>query len=135
MAVIKGKSGSVLIGTDVIGELNSFSITITQNTEDTFAFGDDWMTSTATSKSWSIEASGYHDPDDTSGQVALLSDILTGDSSITVALRTEGSTAGDDEYTGTVTLQEVSMEAAADGIIGFSFSGMGSGALTKGTVA
>lgn len=135
MAVIKGKSGSVLIGTDVIGELNSFSITITQNTEDTFAFGDDWMTSTATSKSWSIEASGYHDPDDTSGQVALLSDILTGDSSITVALRTEGSTTGDDEYTGTVTLQEVSMEAAADGIIGFSFSGMGSGALTKGTVA
>jgi hypothetical protein len=135
MAVIKGKNGSILIGSNVIGELNSFSVTITQNTEDTFAFGDDWMTSTATSKSWSIEASGYHDPADANGQVALITDILTGDSSISVKLRTEGSTTGDDEYTGTVTLQEVSMEAAADGIVGFSFSGMGSGSLTKGTVA
>jgi hypothetical protein len=135
MAVVSGKSGSVYYGTDLIGELNSFTLSITQNTEESFAFGDSWTGNTATSKTWSIEASGYHDPNDTDGQVAVLGDILTGDSSVSVKLRTEGDTTGDDEYTGTIILQEVSIEAAADGLMGFTFSGIGNGALTKGTVA
>jgi hypothetical protein len=135
MAVVSGKSGSVFYGTDLIGELNSFTLTITQNTEESFAFGDTWTGNTATSKTWSVEASGYHDPDDTNGQVATVTDILTGDSSVSVKLRTEGDTTGDDEYTGTIILQEVSIEAAADGLMGFTFSGVGNGALTRGTVA
>jgi hypothetical protein len=135
MAVVSGKSGSVFYGSDEIGELSSFTLTITQNSEESFAFGDSWTTNTATSKSWSVEASGFHDPADTNGQVAVLTDILTGDSSVSVALRTEGDTTGDDEWTGTVILQEVSIEAAADGLMGFSFSGIGTGSVTKGTVA
>lgn len=135
MAVVSGKSGSVYVGSDLIGELNSFSLTVTQNTEESFAFGDTWTSSTATSKTWSVEASGYHDPDDADGQTVVFEDILTGDSSVNIVLRTEGDTAGDDTYSGTVVLQEVSVEASADGLIGFSFSGIGNGAITKGTVA
>lgn len=135
MAVVSGKSGSVFYGTDLIGELNSFTITVTQNTEETFGFGDTWVSNTATSKGWSVEASGYHDPADTNGQTALITDILTGDSSVSIKVRTEGDTTGDDEYTGTVILQDVSIDASADGIMGFSFSGVGDGTLTKGTVA
>ena len=134
MAVIQGKSGSVYVGADKIGELNSFTLTVTQNSEATFGFGDTWMTNTATSKMWSMQASGYHDPADTDGQVAIIGDVLTGDSSVTVKLRTEGDTAGDDEYSGAVILTEVSIEASAEGIIGFTFSGSGNGALTKGAV-
>lgn len=135
MAVINGSNGSVYIGTDKIGELNSYTITVTQNTEETFGFGDTWTTNTATSKSWSVEASGYHDPDDADGQAVLITDILTGDSSVSIVVRTEGDASGDDTYSGTVILTEVSMDATADGIIGFSFSGSGSGALTQGTIA
>jgi hypothetical protein len=135
MAVVSGKSGSVFYGTDLIGELNSFTLTITQNTEESFGFGDSWTTNTATSKNWNVEASGYHDPDDTNGQVATITDILSGDSSVSVKLRTEGDTTGDDEYSGTIILQEVSIEASADGLMGFSFSGIGTGALSKGTVS
>lgn len=135
MAVINGSNGSVYVGSDKIGELNSYTITVTQNTEETFGFGDTWVANTATSKSWSVEASGYHDPDDTTGQTVLIDDILTGDSSVTITVRTEGDTSGDDTYSGTVILTEVSVDASADGIIGFSFSGNGNGALTAGTVA
>lgn len=135
MAVINGSNGSVYVGSDKIGELNSYTITVTQNTEETFGFGDTWVANTATSKSWSVEASGYHDPDDTTGQAVLIEDILTGDSSVTITVRTEGDTSGDDTYSGTVILTEVSVDASADGIIGFSFSGNGNGALTAGTVA
>jgi predicted secreted protein len=135
MAVINGSNGSVYVGADKIGELNSYTITVTQNTEETFGFGDTWVANTATSKSWSVEASGYHDPDDTTGQAVLIEDILTGDSSVTITVRTEGDTSGDDTYSGTVILTEVSVDASADGIIGFSFSGNGNGALTAGTVA
>lgn len=135
MAVVSGKSGSVFYGSDKIGELNSFTLTVTQNNEESFGFGDTWVTNTATSKGWSVEASGYHDPADSTGQAATIADILTGDSSVSIALRTEGDTTGDDEYSGTVILSEVSIEASADGLMGFSFSGTGNGALTKGTVA
>jgi hypothetical protein len=135
MAVISGKSGSVYLGSYQIGELNSFTISITQNMEESFGFGDSWVSNTATTKSWSVEASGYHDPDDTNGQSALIDDILTGDSSITINVRTEGDGTGDDVYSGTLLISEASIEAAADGIIGFSFSGMGTGTLTRTTVA
>jgi len=135
MAVISGKSGSVYLGSYQIGELNSFTISITQNMEESFAFGGSWTTNTATSKTWSFEASGYHDPDDTNGQSALLDDILTGDSSVTVNVRTEGNSTGDDLYTGTVVIGEASIEATADGIIGFSISGTGTGTLTRTTVS
>jgi hypothetical protein len=135
MAVISGKSGSVYYGTDEIGELSSYTLTVTQNTEESFSFGSSWVTNTATSKSWSVEASGFHDPNDSTGQAAVITDILTGDSTVSIALRSEGDTAGDDEYTGSIVLQEVSVEAAADGLISFSFSGIGNGTLTKGTVS
>jgi hypothetical protein len=135
MAVISGTNGSVYLGTDKIGELNSATLSITQNSEESFGFGDSWVKTTPTSKTWSVEASGFHDPDDTTGQAVLVTEVLTGDSSVTINVRTEGNTTGDDEYTGTVKLGEVSIENAADGLIGFSFSGTGDGALTLGTVS
>ena len=135
MAVIKGTNGSVFYGTNKIGELNSFTLTVTQNSEESVAFGSTWVTNTATSKSWSMEASGFHDGADTTGQIAVIGDILTGDSVISVKMRTEGDSTGDDEYTGSVVLQEVAIEATSDGLMAFSFSGVGNGTLTKGAVA
>ena len=61
--------------------------------------------------------------------------VISGDSVYSIEIRPEGDTTGDDNYTGSITLGEVGIEASSEGVIGFSFSGQGSGALAKGTVS
>jgi len=74
------------------------------------------------------------DPNDTY-QSAIVTEVISGDSVYSIEVRPEGDTTGDDNYTGSITLGEVGIEASSEGVIGFSFSGQGSGAITKGTVA
>jgi hypothetical protein len=134
MATITGHKGSLLDNAgNKIGELSSFTLTVTQNSEQHNSFGDAWMDTTATNKGWTVEGSGRYDPDDTY-QNAIVEDVITGDATYAIEVRPEGDTTGDANYTGTITLGEVGIEAAADGIIGFSFSGQGTGAIVKGTV-
>ena len=134
MATIKGYNGSLRDSSgNLIGELTSFTLTITQNSEQHNSFGDEWLDTTATNKGWSVEGSGMYDPDDTY-QTAIVTEVISGDSVYSIEVRPEGDTSGDDTYTGSITLEEVGIEASSDGVIGFSFSGTGTGALTKGTV-
>jgi len=135
MATITGHKGSLRDSAgNLIGELTSFALTITQNSEQHNAFGDAWIDTTATNKNWSVEGSGMYDPDDTY-QDALVDEVITGDSVYSIEVRPEGNTTGDTNFTGSITLGEVGIEASSEGVIGFSFSGQGSGAITKGTVA
>jgi len=135
MATIKGYNGSLRDSSgNLIGELTSFTLSITQNSEQHNAFGDEWIDTTATNKNWSVEGSGMYDPDDTY-QTALVTEVISGDSVYSIEIRPEGDTTGDDNYTGSITLGEVGIEATSEGVIGFSFSGQGSGALAKGTVS
>ena len=135
MATIKGYNGSLRDSSgNLIGELTSFTLSITQNSEQHNAFGDEWIDTTATNKNWSVEGSGMYDPDDTY-QTALVTEVISGDSVYSIEIRPEGDTTGDDNYTGSITLGEVGIEASSEGVIGFSFSGQGSGALAKGTVS
>jgi len=135
MATITGHKGSLRDSAgNLIGELTSFALTITQNSEQHNAFGDAWIDTTATNKNWSVEGSGMFDPNDTY-QSAIVTEVISGDSVYSIEVRPEGDTTGDDNYTGSITLGEVGIEASSEGVIGFSFSGQGSGAITKGTVA
>jgi hypothetical protein len=135
MATIKGYNGSLRDSAgNLIGELTSFTLSITQNSEQHNAFGDEWIDTTATNKSWSVEGSGMYDPDDTY-QSAIVTEVISGDSVYSIEVRPEGNTTGDDNFTGSITLGEVGIEASSEGVIGFSFSGQGSGALAKGTVS
>jgi len=134
MATVKGYNGSLRDGSsNLIGELTSFTLSITQNSEQHNSFGDEWIDTTATNKNWSVDGSGMFDPDDTY-QTALVTEVISGDSSYAIEVRPEGDGSGDDTYTGTITINDVNIEASSDGVVGFSFSGQGSGALTKGTV-
>ena len=134
MATIKGYNGSLRdTSGNLIGELTSFTLNITQNTENHNSFNDEWVDTTATTKTWSVDGSGMYAPDDTY-QNALVDEVISGDSTYSIEVRAEGNTTGDENFTGSITLGEVSIDASSDGVIGFSFSGQGSGALTKGTV-
>jgi len=135
MATIKGYNGSLRDSAGVIiGELTSFSLTITQNSEQHNSFNDEWLDTTATNKSWSVDGSGMYAPNDAI-QNALVDEVLTGDSTYSIEVRAEGNTTGDENYTGSVTMGDVTIDASSEGVIGFSFTAQGSGALTKGTVA
>jgi len=135
MATIKGYNGSLRDSAGVIiGELTSYTLSVTQNSEQHNAFGDAWLDTTATNKSWSVEGSGMYDPDDVQ-QTAIVDEVLTGDAVYTIEMRAEGDTTGDDKFTGSIVLGEVSIEASSEGVIAFSFSGQGNGALAKGSVA
>jgi hypothetical protein len=135
MAVIKGHKGSLRDGSgNKVGELTSFSLSVTQNSEQHNALGEEWANTTATNKSWTVEGSGMYDPDDTY-QAAIVDEVITGDAVYSVECRAEGDTTGDVAYTGSIVIGEVGIEASSEGVIAFSFSGQGSGALTKGTVA
>ncbi len=135
MAVIKGHKGSLRDGSgNKVGELTSFSLSVTQNSEQHNALGDEWANTTATNKSWTVEGSGMYDPDDTY-QAAIVDEVITGDAVYSVECRAEGDTTGDVAYTGSIVIGEVGIEASSEGVIAFSFSGQGSGALTKGTVS
>ncbi|MBT4668304.1 MAG: hypothetical protein HOC17_02040, partial [Candidatus Ruthia sp.] len=132
---IKGYNGSLRDSSgNLIGELTSFTLSITQNSEQHNSFNDEWIDTTATTKSWSVDGSGMYDPDDTY-QSAIVTEVISGDSVYSIEIRPEGDTTGDDNYTGSITLGEVGIEATSEGVIGFSFSGQGSGALAKGTVS
>ena len=135
MATIKGYNGSLRDSAGlIIGELTSFSLTITQNSEQHNSFNDEWLDTTATNKSWSVDGSGMYAPNDTI-QNALVDEVLTGDSTYSIEVRAEGNTTGDENYTGSVIMGDVTIDASSEGVIGFSFTAQGSGALTKGTVA
>ena len=117
MATVTGYSGSLRDSSgNKIGELTAFTLNITQNNEQFNSFGNAWTSTTATTKGWSVDGSGNYDPDDVY-QTAVVDEVLTGDASYTIKV------------------SEVSIEASADGLIAFSFSGAGDGTLTKGTVA
>ena len=134
MATIKGYNGSLRDSSgNLIGELTSFSLNITQNSETHSSFNDAWTDTTATNKSWSVDGSGQYDPDDTY-QIALVDEVISGDSTYSIEVRTEGNTTGDENFSGSITMGEVTIDASSEGVIGFSFSGTGTGALTKGTV-
>tara|TARA_R110000824_G_scaffold98307_2_gene234591 strand:+ start:4782 stop:5189 length:408 start_codon:yes stop_codon:yes gene_type:complete len=135
MAVIKGHNGSLRDGSgDIVGELTSFTLSVTQNSEQHNAFGETYMNTTATNKSWAVEGSGMFDPDDTQ-QAAILDELVSGDAVYAIEVRPEGDSVGDDKYTGSVVIGEVSVEASSEGVVAFSFSSQGTGTLTKGTVS
>jgi hypothetical protein len=74
-----------------------------------------------------------HDPNDAT-QTAIITDVVTGDSKYTIECRTEGDASGDTKYSGVITLDNISIEASAEGLLGFSFSGTGDDACTVGTI-
>ena len=135
MATITGYNGSLRDSAgNLIGELSSFDLTITQNSETHSSFNDAWTDTTATNKGWTVDAAGQYDPDDTY-QNALVDEVISGDSTYSIEVRPEGNTTGDTNFTGSITLSDIGIQANSDGVIGFSFSGTGTGALAKGTVS
>ena len=78
MPTYSGRNASVKKGTYTIAELGSWSIERTQDEIDTTAFGSTWGKSDVGFQKWSASFTGFFDPTDTNGQVAMESAMNAG---------------------------------------------------------
>ena len=129
MATNIGKDGAVYNGTNAIAEIRDWSLETTSEVADDTVMGDDWMTHTATQKSWTASFTAFWDPTAASNQLA-----LTEGASITLKLYPTGNNSGDYEWSGSATITSVSKSASFDGFVEASFSVQGNGALAEATV-
>lgn len=130
MATNIGKNGAVYVGVNAVAEIKEWTLETTSETVDHTKMGDDWMTHTATQKSWTSSFTAFWDPSDTTGQ-----QVLVEGASVTLNLYPTGNTSSNVEWTGTATITSVSKTASFDGMVEASFSAMGDGPLVEGTVA
>lgn len=130
MALIHGKKGKVLVGTDAVLRVQNFNINPDIETVDAHSMGDDWKSHLTGFQSWSASISCLYDPADTTGQA-----VLAVGSEVAVTLYPGGDDTGSPEYSGTVTITSKPITVSKDGLVEVSFEGLGQGALTEGTAA
>jgi len=130
MATFTGSDGVILVGTDQIAEVRSYSIDETMDTLEDTAMGDTSRTYKTSLKSFSGSADVFFDDTDTAGQGA-----LTVGSEATLNVQFEGNTAGDHKMSGTVLITGRTISASFDGMVEASISFQGTGALTESTVS
>ena len=129
MAITKGSSGLIKVGSNTVSEVKSYSIDETADTIESTSMGDSAKTfeSSLTSFSGSVEC--HWDETDTAGQVAMRIG-----STITLNLYPEGDTSGDTYYSGSAVITGKTVSGSHDGLVEASISFQGSGALTITTV-
>ena len=130
MATFTGSDGVILVGTDQIAEVRSYSIDETMDTLEDTAMGDTSRTYKTSLKSFSGSADVFFDDSDTAGQGA-----LTVGSEVTLSVQFEGNTTGDHKMSGTVLITGRTISASFDGMVEASISFQGTGALTESTVS
>ena len=129
MATFSGSGGTVLVGTDPIAEIKSYSVEENMDTLEDTSMGDTSRTYKASLKSFTGSCDVMFDDSD-SGQSAL----LVG-SEVSMSFLMEGNTTGDHRLTGTVLVTGRTINSSFDGLVEASLSFQGTGALTEGTVA
>lgn len=130
MATFTGSDGVILVGTDQVAEVRSYSIDETMDTLEDTAMGDTSRTYKTSLKSFSGSADVFFDDTDTAGQGA-----LTVGSEVTLNVQFEGNTSGDHKLSGTVLITGRTISASFDGMVEASISFQGTGALSETTVA
>ena len=129
MATFSGSEGVVKVGSDIIGEIRSYSIEQSMDTLEDTSMGDVNPTYKASLKTFTGSCDVLFDDTD-AGQTA-----MQVGSEVTMSFQMEGNTAGDHKLSGTVLITGRSISASYDGLVEASLSFQGTGALTEGTVS
>ena len=128
MATFKGNDGVVLIGTDVMAEVISFSVDETADTIEDTVMGDTSKTYKASFTDFTATVETYFDDTDTAQQA------VTAGDSVTLKLQMEGNTSGDHLLVGSAIVTSRSIGVTSDGINTATYSLQGTGGLTETTV-
>jgi len=133
MATIYGNNGEIKISSTAVGEVKSWSLTISRDTIEDTSMGDDSKTFVygKASASGTIEV---HFDDDDSAQGTLRDAVLNGTTVALDLFTNDSSTTGTDYYslTALITSQDVSVEM--DSIESRTYNFTSAGAVTKSAV-
>ena len=128
MATFKGNDGVVLIGTDVMAEVISFSVDETADTIEDTVMGDTSKTYKASFTDFTATVETYFDDTDTAQQA------VTAGDTVTLNLQMEGNTSSDHKLTGSAIVTSRSIGVTSDGINTATYSLQGTGGLTETAV-
>jgi predicted secreted protein len=141
MATFTGQAGMIKIGSDIVGELRSFTIEQTQDTVETTstqAAGDSSQAVSRTYKpglsTYTITGDVYFDGDDTA-QAAIEGglDAAAVDAALTFKVYPAGGSSADGTaFSGDAVLTSFSVSSSVDGAVEASFAAQGTGDLTIG---
>jgi hypothetical protein len=133
MATIYGNNGEIKISSTAVGEVKSWSLTISRDSIENTSMGDDAKTFVygKVSASGTIEV---HFDDDDSAQGTLRDAVLNGTTVALDLFTNDSSTTGTDYYslTALITSQDVSVEM--DSIESRTYNFTSAGAVTKSAV-
>jgi len=128
MATHTGSEGTIKIGSDVMGELRSFSLESTAETIEDTSMGDASRTYKVGLKTFTGTASVFFDETDTA------QGNLDAGAEITLNVYPEGASSGDTYYTGSAIVTGRTINSSFDGMVEAEISFQGNGALTESTV-
>lgn len=127
MATHTGSEGTIKIGTDVVGELRSFSLESTAETIEDTSMGDTNRSYKVGLKTFTGTASVFFDETDTAQNA------LDAGAEITLNIFPEGASSGDTYYSGSAIVTGRTINSSFDGMVEMELSFQGTGALTEST--
>ena len=127
MSVLAGKDGSIRVGSNKIGYIDNFSLSIEQGTSETSQFEDQWREFVGTAKGWSGSFSGTFDYGDTDGQKAIVDDLLANGGEVVLQFKTSMGLV----LVGTADISNGSIGGSHGDKINVSFNFQGTGGFSK----
>lgn len=124
MSVLKGNAGSLKLSTNVVAEMQSWQLEVSQDYIDTTSFGDTFREQTPTFASWTASADGKLDISDTNGQTALQSAWLNG-TTVTPRFYVDAS-----HYFSGLAYVSATVSAAVDGVCEIKYAFTSAGTLS-----
>ena len=128
MATHHGKEGVVKAGSNVVGEVGSFTLETSADVVEDTQLSDATKSFLAGRTSFSGTLEMHYDETDTAQET------LTVGSSISFTLLPEGNTSGDQSFAGSGIITGMSINNSMDAVVSRSVTFQGPGALAKSTV-
>jgi len=117
---LKGCSASFLLGTNTVAQLNNISNPLSADSLDVTSFDSACLREfIAGLRSGTMDVSGFYDPTDTNGQVAMMTAMLAG-TLLTTTQKPKILWDGVNGFTGDGIITSLTVDAAVDGLVNFS---------------
>ena len=124
MAARSGLTGKLVLGTDTVANIGTWTLNSTVPMNETTSFTETWKTQLPGPGEWSIDAEGFYNDDDTNGQVAIQTAYLA-KTSVTIKAYVDAT----NYYSGTAYISKFSPANDAKGVCKISLTFSGTGAL------
>lgn len=130
MAITRGCDGQIKVGTNAMGYIDSYSLSMNTGTTEVSQLGSEWKEYFATTKDWSGSASGTFDYSESSYQKGFVDNFISsGNTNVTLVFKI----SADKSLTGSAICTGVSVNASHGDKISVSFNFTGTGALSSAT--